>query len=144
MLSRLARSCRGQSIVELALILPVLTLLLLGIMEGGRIFSSYIELENVAREGARYASLNCTSISVRDDQIPGWVASTLVPWLESRLSTLDFDLLSVTFNRTTSPNGAETWVQLDVSYPLEIQTPVISDITGNPFNLQSKMVMRSE
>jgi hypothetical protein len=144
MLRRLGLSCKAQSAVELALILPVLTLLLLGIMEGGRIFSAYVELQHVAREGARYASMKCTSIEVRDDQVPVWVTSTLVPWLESRLSMLRAGDLSVEFVRNVSADGTEMWVELDVSYPLQIETPLISDITGNPFNLQSKMVMRSE
>jgi len=141
---RLVRSQKGQGIVELALLLPVVTLLLLGIMEGGRIFSSYIELENVAREGARYAAVNCTSISVRDDQVQGWVSSTLTPWLETRLSTLQVSSLVVSFTRTVSADLTEVWVELSVTYPLEITTPIISTMTGNPFNLQSKMVMKGE
>jgi Flp pilus assembly protein TadG len=144
MLRRLVRSQKGQGIVELALLLPVVTLLLLGIMEGGRIFSSYIELENVAREGARYAAVNCTSISVRDDQVQGWVSSTLTPWLETRLSTLQVSSLVVSFTRTVSADLTEVWVELSVTYPLEITTPIISTMTGNPFNLQSKMVMKGE
>lgn len=138
----LRRSEKGQSIVELALVLPVLALLLLCIMEGGRIFSTYVELQHVAREGARYASMNCTSIAVRDDQIPGWVSSTLLPWLSGRLSTLDPERLTVGLARVAS--GGEMWVELDVSYPLVIETPIVSDITGSPFQLQSRMVMRSE
>jgi len=144
MMNRLVRSVRGQSIVEMALILPVLAFLLLGIMEGGRIFSSYVELQHVAREGARYASMNCTSIAVRDDQVAGWVTSTLIPWLSSRMSTLNPARLTVDFERNTLAGGTETWVELDVSYLLVIETPMVSDITGNPFNLQSRMVMRSE
>ncbi len=144
MLRRLVRGEKGQGIVELAIALPVVTLLLLGIMEGGRIFSSYIELENVAREGARYAAVNCTSLSVRDDQVPGWVTSTLTPWLESRLSTLQASSLVVAFTRTISADLTEVWVEVGVSYPLEITTPVISTMTGNPFNLQSRMVMKGE
>jgi hypothetical protein len=140
----LLRTEKGQGIVELALVLPAVTLLLLGIMEGGRIFSSYIELENVAREGARYAAVNCTSLSVRDDQVPGWVMSTLTPWLETRLSTLQADSLVVSFTRTISADLTEVWVELHVSYPLEITTPVISTIMGNPFDLQSRMVMKGE
>jgi hypothetical protein len=48
----------GQSIVELALMLPVLALLLIGILDLGRIYFSYITVINVAREGARYAAAN--------------------------------------------------------------------------------------
>lgn len=138
------RSGRGQSTVEFALILPILALLLLGIMEGGRIFSAYVELQHVAREGARYASLNCTSFAVRDDQVEDWAAITLIPWISTRLSTLDPSELVVSFSRIANLDGTETWVELDISYAMEIQTPVIGDITGNPLNLGSRMVMRTE
>ena len=45
----------GQSMVEMALILPILILLLLGIFEGGHIIQSYISLQNASRQAARYA-----------------------------------------------------------------------------------------
>jgi hypothetical protein len=45
----------GQSLVEFALILPILMLLLLGIFEGGRIIQSYISAQNASRLAARFA-----------------------------------------------------------------------------------------
>ena len=45
----------GQSLVEFALILPILLLLLLGIFEGGRIIQSYISAQNASRQAARFA-----------------------------------------------------------------------------------------
>lgn len=47
---------RGQTLVEFALILPVFLLLTLGVVDGARIFTSYISITNAAREGALYAS----------------------------------------------------------------------------------------
>ena len=46
----------GQSIVELALALPVLMLLLLGTIDLGMLFHDYIQLRNAAREGAGYGA----------------------------------------------------------------------------------------
>ena len=133
----------GQSTVELALTLPILIFVLLAIMEGGRIFSSYVELQNAAREGARFASLNCTTMFVRDDQVQGWATVVLKPYLASRLTMLDPSRLSVSFNRTVA-GGGEVVVEVSLGYPLVVDTPIISTITGNPMNLQSRMVMRSE
>jgi len=48
----------GQSLVEFALILPVLVLIVMGIVDLGRIFHTYEALANAAREGARYCALN--------------------------------------------------------------------------------------
>ena len=50
------RSERGQGLVELALVLPLLILLLAGTVDLGRAFFSYIEITNAAREGARAGS----------------------------------------------------------------------------------------
>ena len=54
------RSERGQNLIELALVAPLLILLLAGMADLGRAFFSYIQITNAAREGARAASrLSC-------------------------------------------------------------------------------------
>jgi Flp pilus assembly protein TadG len=52
---------RGQAVVEFALIIPVFMLLLLAAVDFGRLFFTYIQLNNTAREGAAYAALNPTT-----------------------------------------------------------------------------------
>lgn len=47
------RGERGQAVVEFAVVLPLLVLLLLGIMEFGRVIHSLLTIQNAAREGAR-------------------------------------------------------------------------------------------
>ncbi|TVR75831.1 MAG: pilus assembly protein [Sphaerobacteraceae bacterium] len=47
---------RGQSMVELALITPVLLIMILVTVDGARVFSAQIAISNAAREGANYAS----------------------------------------------------------------------------------------
>jgi Flp pilus assembly protein TadG len=46
----------GQSVVELAICMPVLLLLLLGTVDMGRVFFDYIEMRNAVVEGATYGS----------------------------------------------------------------------------------------
>jgi len=48
---------RGQSLVEMALTLPVLLLLILGFIDLGRAVYYYSALGNAVREGARFASV---------------------------------------------------------------------------------------
>jgi Flp pilus assembly protein TadG len=52
---------RGQSVVEFALILPVLLLILLFGIDFGRIFLGWINLNNVAKVAANYAAQNPTA-----------------------------------------------------------------------------------
>ena len=49
---------RGQSLVEFALILTPLMLILLGIIQFGFIFNSYVTMTNAVREGGRTATIH--------------------------------------------------------------------------------------
>ncbi|MGH2428506.1 MAG: TadE/TadG family type IV pilus assembly protein [Candidatus Limnocylindria bacterium] len=55
---RRSRRRRGQALVELAILLPVLLLLLVLAIDFGRVFFTYIGVGNAAREGAAYAAMN--------------------------------------------------------------------------------------
>ena len=49
---------RGQDLVEFVIILPVLLLILLGVVDLGRLFFAAITMTNAAREGARYGTFH--------------------------------------------------------------------------------------
>jgi len=57
------RSQRGQSTVELVLLMPLLLVLIFLIFEVGRLFGSWLLITNAAREGARYAAVQCVPSS---------------------------------------------------------------------------------
>lgn len=50
----------GQSLVEFALVLPILLLMFMGILDFGRAVFAYNSLSNAAREGARVAIVDQT------------------------------------------------------------------------------------
>ncbi len=58
MCKTLAARREGQSMVEFALILPLMVLFVAGIFDLGRAFFADITITNAAREGARYGVLN--------------------------------------------------------------------------------------
>jgi Flp pilus assembly protein TadG len=49
---------RGAVAVEMAIVLPLLLLILLGIIEFGRVLNVQVSLTQAAREGARYAAVH--------------------------------------------------------------------------------------
>ncbi len=56
LLRRVCRGEKGQSLVETALVLPLLLLLLAVAVDCGRAFRAYVIITNAAREGVRAAS----------------------------------------------------------------------------------------
>src|SRR5580692_4264256 len=55
------RQDKGQAFVELALVLPIFILLLVGAVEIGRLAYASIEVSNAARAGVAYAAQNHTT-----------------------------------------------------------------------------------
>jgi TadE-like protein len=55
-LERLVKSERGSSVIELAIVFPILLLLFVGAAEIGRLFYTYTTLAKATKVGARYLS----------------------------------------------------------------------------------------
>lgn len=49
---------KGQSLVEVAIAMPLLILILMGILDLGRAYFTYVALADAAAEGAQYAAMN--------------------------------------------------------------------------------------
>ncbi len=68
---------RGAAAVELALLLPVLTLLLTGVMQYGVLYYSYNSMLNTARNGARSLAIGTATpeqvITTAKANLPIWV-----------------------------------------------------------------------
>ena len=64
-MSAFKRDRRGQTLVEFALILPVLIVILVGIFDGGRLVFASNTVNNAAREAGREATVNQTLADVQ-------------------------------------------------------------------------------
>ena len=147
---RVRRAERGQSLAELALILPVLLILLFGVVEFGMVLKSYIQVTNATREGARYAALGATAGSYPTNcQASG--DTTAVGRTCSSLAGLK--LANVSSVTVTYPNGKVSGnkVVVTVNYVYKFFTPVgglISLFSGggssNRITLSSSTTMRLE
>ena len=61
--SRRSSNRNGATIIEFAIVLPLLLFLLLGIIEMGRYVRAMVTVANAARNGATYASASTTAAS---------------------------------------------------------------------------------
>jgi Flp pilus assembly protein TadG len=123
------KSESGQSLVEFALIVPLLVLLLFGIVDFGRIFHAYLTIDHAGREAARAASIGKDDTQVKSTAVTDAVG------------------IGLTSDRVViSPNGTRVSgndVSVTITYPITFLTPVIGSIVG-PITLEDTTVMRVE
>ena len=82
---------KGVSMVELALVLPLLSLLSLGIIEFGRAFWVMQVLTNAAREGARVGALRDRDSSAVRNRVEGLLDDVSLPTDERLVVTAQAD-----------------------------------------------------
>jgi Flp pilus assembly protein TadG len=111
---------RGQALVELALILPVLLFLLLGALDLGRVFYSKIAVTDAAKEGALVASQGASAS----------VISTAVI-TEAEGGLVEIDAANVASTACPGdPDGATPPATVTVEAPFHAITPFVSSVLG--------------
>ena len=118
---------RGQSLVELALVLPFCLWTLLGIIDLGRAYHGYIAATNAAREGARYwaAAPTATVADVRTRVKAEAAPQVVIPDAGITLS---------------SPSTTQR--QVDVQLQFTPLTPMISSLWGGgPLTMTARAMM---
>ena len=70
---------RGQALLEVALTLPLLLLVAVGIFEFGRAYQTWQILTNAAREGARIAVLPGTDDDAVEERVQEYLEAGLIP-----------------------------------------------------------------
>jgi Flp pilus assembly protein TadG len=125
---------RGQSMVELALVLPILMLVLLGIVDLGRVFNAYIAITNASREGALYGSFYPPVNETARARIRERVLQEAQPTV-----MLDSNLIHV--SSVATGDGGQP-VTVTVEYPFAAVSMMMgSFFPSNPYNLKATTVM---
>lgn len=104
---------RGEGLVELAVILPVLLLILLAILDLGRAVYAYHVVANCAREGARFGKVSPNN------------TADIIAVVQNAAVGLDSSDITVTVSHPTANN-----IRVDVQYTFRLITPLIAGILG--------------
>jgi Flp pilus assembly protein TadG len=104
---------RGQSLTEVALMLPVLLLILAGVLDLGRLYYAYVTVSDAAAEGATYAAIHPHD---GDEIISRTQAAT------DGLVQIDANMVGV--DCPTIAAGAP--VTVTVGYTFTVVTPIIN------------------
>lgn len=138
----------GQSLLEFAIVVPVLLGLVIGIFEFGRAWNVRQVLTNAAREGAREAVIGTPQSEVEDI-------------IESRLSDANLDpaLATITIEGINDGAGQPTRVTIEWPYQFLFLGPIVQVMQGgsscplsNPpgcapggtINMSTTITMRNE
>ena len=129
-------SRKGQTLVEFALMLPILLLIAVVVFDLGRAIYYYSTIHNAAREGARYGV-------VYPDDVSG---------MRNTTRNFAFGMGLALSNVTAGPGPNEIidffpnpTVRVTVSYSFSPATPVVAwFIPGGQITLTSQATMRTE
>ena len=122
---------RGQSLVEFALVLPILLMLLCGIIDFGWVYYNQIALSNAAREGARYAVIHY------DDKG--------IDWKEQAKSRMLSNLVGIESATAFVTDNVDQQITAEVTADARLLTGFTSTILGKrSIELHAECTMRRE
>jgi Flp pilus assembly protein TadG len=145
-IGRRLKGSRGNSLLETALVLPLLLLLTFSIIEFGAMFYAYLALENGVSQATRYGITgNQVAGLSRDDSIKAAMRDA-TPTLTIPDGAFTFSFL---------PKGGSTWQpgpggpgdiqRMTVDYNWDVMTPLLRPFfTGGQFHIQVNSSMRNE
>jgi len=82
------RNLQGQSLLEMALLTPILLVLIIGALEFGRLFYTKIVITNAAREGAYYLTTHQSDYDIDMGTAPNTVIAAQAEANNSGISTI--------------------------------------------------------
>ncbi len=142
----------GQSLVEMAIGMVVLVFLISGLLDLGRVYFTYVALEDGAGEAALYLSINpdCPfASSGAQCALPNnaeWRAMHAGRGVNdsgTQINLVDWNLANIVIEGPTTapPRAISAWqvgekVRVRIEYPFRLLTPFIPRIAGvNPITL---------
>ena len=122
---------KGQSLIEFAILLPLLLLVLMGILEFGLMLNSYLSINNSAREGARLGIVDGSNLEINE----------LITSISPNLNTenLKVNIIPLEGNRKSGDT-----LTVEVIYNYQVTIPIISNILNDVVVLKAKTSMRME
>lgn len=109
---------KGQSLTEFAIGFSVMLLLIVGIVDFGRAFFTYMALNDAVQEGALYGSLNPTNISGIETRVQGIAVGPI----DMSQVVVDVD--------TIGPPCAGHQIIVEGTYNFQVAMPFIGTIAG--------------
>lgn len=134
---------RGQSLVEFALIFPVLILILMGLFDFGRLIVAYNTLSEAARNGARVAIVNQTPADICSVAATRAVAISLPTGCAASPTAVGIYVAASSGGSSCIDEDVECSQTVKATYQFRAITPIIGNIIG-PITLSAQSTVQVE
>src|SRR6185436_6390332 len=125
--SPIRRSCDTcQSLVEFALVFPILIVVIVAVFDVGRLVFAYNTITNAAREAARVGIIDQTLTTIQTEAIDQGTSLGL----KTADVEVQFCNPAATVCNTTKPTNLDSLVQVKITYSWTAITPIIGNIIG--------------
>jgi hypothetical protein len=135
---------RGQALVEFAIILPLLMLLLVMAIDGGRVFFGWVALQNASRIGADYAAAHADAWKGTPDQTQQDQRDRYELLIRQDLQSLGCQDTTVIPEPNFDPDGDGisdfddgALVRVDLACAFGLLTPLAEAALGGPVTLHA-------
>jgi Flp pilus assembly protein TadG len=122
---------RGQSMVETALLLPILLLIMVGIIDLGRFIYSYAHLQMAAQETVRLGGLD------QNDQ-------AITEFAHQYVNLGDKNQLQIDITPNDAGRHSGDYVTVKLKYPFTLYTPLIQALFPSPLFIETDSTIRVE
>lgn len=136
------RKDNGDAIVEFALLAPILFLLLLGLVDFGRVFDAWLVTTNAAREGARYAAIYASQDYLDAGEVQQLTRDKVADYLDSGFGTrsdVAYSASNITVNMPAKASGQP--VTVNVAVQVQIWA-LLNVFLSNPADIHGQATMR--
>jgi Flp pilus assembly protein TadG len=122
---------KGQAVLEIALVLPILLLMLCAIADFGRILYSSAHLNLVAQEAVRLAAI-------------GQADDSIVEYVQENTHLVDSNAVSVSMEPSEYFRKSGDYITLTLKYKINYITPLLNKILPSDYDVQVQSTMRME
>lgn len=125
------RKKKGQAIMEIALVLPIMIIVFCGITDFGRILYASTHLNMVTQEAVRLAGLGKSDFEINN-------------YVSEKVYIANADEIGVEITPAENYRDSGDYVTVKLTYDVNYITPLIGKILPSPFEINTQSTIRVE
>lgn len=122
---------KGQAILELALVLPIILIIFCAIVDYGRILHAKTQLNLVAQEGVRLGGLGKSDCEVEN-------------YIKDKVTLKDVDSINVQLTPDYASRESGDYLTLRITYKVNYITPLMNIFLPSPCEISTESTIRVE